>query len=130
MKLLFYLLILAGTSGANAYGATPAELLNAYVSASGGTSPSAQRGEQFFTRAHGGQWSCATCHGKPPTGEGAHVSTGKSIAPLAPAFNPERFTKASTVEKWFKRNCSDVLKRECTAGEKADVMSYLLQLKR
>jgi hypothetical protein len=130
MKLLLYLLIVAGTSGANAYAAKPAELLNAYVSASGGASPSVQRGEQFFTRAHGGQWSCATCHGKPPTGEGAHASTGKSIAPLAPAFNPARFTKASTVEKWFKRNCSDVLKRECTAGEKADAMSYLLQLKR
>jgi hypothetical protein len=130
MKLLIYLLIFAGMRGVNAYGATPVELLNGYVSASGISSPSPQRGEQFFNRRHGGEWSCATCHGKPPTGEGAHAGTGKPIAPLAPAFNPERFTKAATVEKWFKRNCGDVLKRECSAGEKADVMSYLLQFKR
>jgi cytochrome c peroxidase len=130
MKLFFYLLILAGMSGVNAYAATPAELLNSYVSASGVLSPSPQRGEQFFNRTHEGEWSCATCHGSPPTGQGAHAGTGKPIAPLAPAVNPERFTKAATVEKWFKRNCGDVLKRECTAGEKADVMSYLLQFKR
>ena len=130
MKLIPYLLILIAMSSVSAYAVTPVDLLNGYVSASGGASPSAQRGEQFFSGTHGGQWSCATCHGKPPTAEGSHASTGKSIAPLAPAFNPERFTKASVVEKWFKRNCSDVLKRECTAGEKADVMSYLLQLKR
>jgi hypothetical protein len=130
MKLLVYLLIAAATSSVSASAATPVELLNGYVSASGGANPSAQRGEQFFSRTHGGQWSCATCHGKPPTGDGSHASTGKSIAPLAPTFNPQRFTKASTVEKWFKRNCADVLNRECTAGEKADVMSYLLQLKR
>jgi hypothetical protein len=130
MKLILFLLLLLVASGISGYALTPVDLLNGYVSASGGTSPSAQRGEQFFSRAHSGQWSCATCHGKPPTGEGTHASTGKSIAPLAPAFNPQRFTNASTVEKWFKRNCGDVLKRECSAGEKADVMTYLLQLKR
>jgi hypothetical protein len=130
VKLLFLMVSLAGSCALQVYAATPAELLKAYSAASSGASPSAQRGEQFFNTTHGGDWSCATCHGKPPTGPGAHASTGKPIAPLAPAFNPERFTNAATVEKWFKRNCKDVLKRECSAAEKADVTSYLLQLKR
>jgi hypothetical protein len=40
--------------------------------------------------------------------------------------NPERFTDQTKAEKWFKRNCNDVLARECTAQEKADVLSWLL----
>ena len=51
------------------------------------------------------------------------------IAPLAPAFNPERFSDPAKVEKWFRRNCNDVLSRECTAVEKADVLAYLNALK-
>jgi hypothetical protein len=31
------------------------------------------------------------------------------------------------VEKWFKRNCNDVLARACTPAEKADVLAYLLK---
>jgi hypothetical protein len=31
------------------------------------------------------------------------------------------------VEKWFRRNCNDVLGRTCTPSEKADVMAYLLK---
>ena len=52
----------------------------------------------------------------------------QTIAPLAPAFNPERFTETAKVDKWFRRNCNDVLKRECTAAEKADVVAWLLKL--
>ena len=52
---------------------------------------------------------------------------GKTITPLAPAFNPERFTDQAKVDKWFRRNCNDVLSRECTAVEKADVLAWLLQ---
>ena len=58
------------------------------------------------------------------------TGTGKVIGPLAPAFNPERFTDAAKTEKWFRRNCNDVMGRECTAGEKADVLAWLLTLKR
>lgn len=65
----------------------------------------------------------------PPTTPGRHASTGKTIAPLAPAANPERFTDTAKVEKWFRRNCKDVLSRECTATEKADVLAYLTSLK-
>jgi hypothetical protein len=32
--------------------------------------------------------------------------------PLAPAFNPARFTNATKVEKWFGRNCKDVVGRD------------------
>jgi len=89
---------------------------------------SAERGRVFFNSRHGGEWSCASCHGNPPTTSSRHASTGKTIAPLAPAFNPERFTDTAKVDKWFRRNCKDVLSRECTPVEKADVLAWLLQL--
>jgi hypothetical protein len=87
------------------------------------------RGQQLFTTRHGRDWSCASCHGAVPTQAGKHASTGKPIGPMAPAFNPERFTDAAKTEKWFRRNCNDVIGRECTAAEKADVLSWLLTLK-
>ncbi|HEX7384701.1 MAG TPA: DUF1924 domain-containing protein, partial [Burkholderiaceae bacterium] len=31
--------------------------------------------------------------------------------------------------KWFRRNCGDVLGRECTADEKADIVAWLATLK-
>ena len=87
------------------------------------------RGEKFFTSKQGKEWSCASCHGAPPTKEGKHASTDKTISPLAPAFNSKRFTDEAKVNKWFKRNCNDVLGRECSPLEKADVMAYLNSLK-
>ena len=90
---------------------------------------SADKGKAFFSAKHGGEWSCASCHNAPPTTEGKHATTGKPIAPLAPGFNPKAFTDTAKVDKWFRRNCKDVLSRECTAPEKADVMAYLLSLK-
>lgn len=89
----------------------------------------AERGRVFFNSKHGDIWSCATCHGDSPIGPGKHASTGKSIEPLAPAFNPKRFTDSAKTEKWFRRNCKDVLNRECSAAEKADVLVYLQSLK-
>lgn len=41
--------------------------------------------------------------------------------------NAERFTNEAKVEKWFRRNCNDVLGRACTFSEKADVLAYLIQ---
>jgi len=78
---------------------------------------------------HGREWSCASCHGAIPVQAGRHAGTGKPIAAMAPAFNPERFTAAPKTEKWFRRNCNDVVGHECTAAEKADVLSWLLTLK-
>ena len=98
-------------------------------SAEAGGPGQAERGRQLFNAKHGGEWSCASCHHTPPTTEGKHASTGKTIAPLAPAFNAKAFTDEAKVDKWFRRNCKDVFSRECTAAEKADVLAYLLQLK-
>ena len=108
---------------------TPPEQLAAYTMQAGVTAQPS-RGQQLFTSRHGKDWSCSTCHTVVPTVNGKHASTGKVIAPLAPAFNPDRFTDTGKTEKWFRRNCNDVLGRECTAGEKADVLSWLLTLKR
>lgn len=97
--------------------------------AEAGAPANATRGQSFFNSRHGGEWSCASCHGQPPTAEGKHASTGKTIAPLAPAFNAKAFTDAAKADKWFRRNCKDVLSRECSAAEKADVLAYLNSLK-
>ncbi|MDE2366523.1 MAG: DUF1924 domain-containing protein [Betaproteobacteria bacterium] len=88
----------------------------------------ASRGEQFFKSRHGGDWSCSVCHTDDPTAMGKHAVTKKIIEPLAPSASSARFTNAKKVEKWFKRNCKDVLERECTAQEKGDVLMYLLSL--
>jgi cytochrome c553 len=94
-----------------------------------GQAGDAVKGQVFFGQRQGGEWSCASCHGQSPTRDSQHASTGKKIAALAPAFNAERLTDSAKVDKWFKRNCKDVLSRECTAIEKADVLAYLIGLK-
>lgn len=94
-----------------------------------GQAGNAAKGQAFFTQRHGGEWSCASCHGQPPVAQGKHAATGKVIAPLAPAYNPERLTDSAKVDKWLRRNCKDVLARECSDVEKADVLAYLVGLK-
>ncbi|MEO0004314.1 MAG: hypothetical protein RLZZ22_2006 [Pseudomonadota bacterium] len=89
----------------------------------------AERGRIFFAGRHGNELSCASCHQAPPIRDGKHASTGRRIAPLAPAFNPQAFTESAKVDKWFRRNCKDVLTRECTPAEKSDLMAYLVSLK-
>jgi hypothetical protein len=113
---------------AAAQAATPAEQLSGYTAQSGAVAAPA-RGEQLFTARHGRDWTCSSCHGATPTAQGKHASTGKPIGALAPAFNAQRFTDPARTEKWFRRNCNDVLGRECSAAEKADVLSWLLTLK-
>ena len=114
--------------------AAPADLLRDYEKAASEASPafaglSAERGAQFFRTPHGGEWSCASCHTAKPLVAGQHAKTGKAIAALAPAANAERFTDAARVEKWFRRNCNDVLSRACTPQEKGDVLAFLLSLR-
>lgn len=111
-----------------AHAVTPSALLSTYAVEAG--SPGVPtRGMQFFTSRHGRDWSCSSCHGAMPTALGKHASTGKPIGALAPAINPDRFSDTEKVEKWFRRNCNDVVGRVCTATEKADVLSWLLTLK-
>lgn len=115
------------------FAATPVEMRKDFETAAKSANPgfsglSAARGEQFFKTTHGKDWSCATCHGARPISDGKHTVTGKLITPLAPVANASRFTDQAKTEKWFKRNCNDVLGRECTAAEKGDVLEYLLTL--
>ncbi len=90
------------------------------------------RGEAFYRSEHRGRngvtQSCAGCHTSNPKQPG-QTRVGKRIEPLAPAANPQRFTDAAKVEKWFRRNCTDVLQRECSAQEKGDFIAWLNQIK-
>lgn len=121
-------LVAAGLVCMNAaFAATPAELAAGYA-AQAGAPAQAARGQQLFTTSHGREWRCASCHGDTPVGTGKHASTGKAIEPLAPAANARRFTDPAKVEKWFRRNCNDVMGRECTPAEKADLIAWLSTL--
>lgn len=124
--------ILGGLGAAAAQAATPAELLAGYQAEAARQKPgfraSAELGEHFYRRqfAHSEKMpSCASCHGATPTSAGRHVVTDKAIKPLAPSANAERFSDPAKVEKWFGRNCKEVLGRECTPAEKADFIAYV-----
>lgn len=90
---------------------------------------SAERGQAFFQGKHTGGKpdtpSCTSCHTTDLKKTGKSRA-GKEIEPMAASVNPKRFTDAADVEKWFTRNCPDVLGRECTAAEKSDALAYLL----
>lgn len=121
-------MLAAAALPALAQATSPAQLQKAYEAAA--DSPArAERGRAFFVSRHGAEWSCSSCHGQLPTGTGRHAVTAKSIDPLAPAFNPKAFTDERRVEKWFRRNCKDVVQRECTPAEKADVLAWLQSLR-
>jgi cytochrome c peroxidase len=117
--------------------AAPQEALQSYSAQAKQENPafkefSARAGETFYHAKHkpgGKEMSCATCHTDNPKSPGKHETTGKEIKPLAPAANPERFTDPAKIEKWFKRNCQDVLERVCTTQEKGDFITYLLSIK-
>ena len=124
--------LLLATAAATA--STPAELQRTYAAEAARASPgfrgfSAERGRRFFTTAHGNDWRCVSCHTDTPTAEGRHAVTGRALRPLAPAANPARFSDAAKVEKWFRRNCRDVVGRDCTAAEKGDVIAWLSSLR-
>ena len=115
-----------------AYAETPVEVLAAIKTEASATPGfqgfSAAHGESFFKTKHNHDLSCSSCHTDNPAAQGKHAETDKLIKPLAPAANPERFSDMKKVAKWFKRNCNDVLDRECTPQEKGDVLSYLLSV--
>jgi cytochrome c peroxidase len=120
-------------TGGIARAETPTDFLNAYQSearlAASGFTPSEKRGEALFSAVGTKDWSCSTCHTRNPADPGKHATTGKAIQPIAPGANRERLTNPRTVEKWFTRNCRDVLGRVCSAAEKADVVAYLISIK-
>jgi hypothetical protein len=122
---------------AAAHSDTPRQLQDAYEAQARSQSPafggfSAERGREFYARevsiAGAERRSCASCHSGRPQNEG-RTAAGKLVAPLAPAVNSERFTDPAKVEKWFGRNCNDVLGRHCTLQEKGDVLEWLLTIR-
>lgn len=124
------LMFLAGTSPV--FAETPDSLVAGYVAEASRTAPgfaaSAQRGQSLFMKEWGVSQkmpNCTVCHGKNLQLDGKHAVTDKRIAPMAPAVNPERFTSFTKVEKWFKRNCTEVVGRECTPAEKADFIQFV-----
>lgn len=122
---------------ANVYAETPQSLLKQYEAQAKHENTafsgfSADLGASFFRTEHvhsnGQKVSCATCHTADPKNQGK-TRANKLIEPMAPVVNAQRFTDAAKVEKWFGRNCKDVLERACTAKEKGDYIQYLVNLK-
>jgi mono/diheme cytochrome c family protein len=122
-------LLLAAGAG---HAATPQQIGQTYA-AEAATSqpaftPSAKRGEALFRQRFAisdKMPTCASCHTDNPLAPGQHVVTGKTVRPLAVAANGERFSDPAKVEKWFGRNCKEVVGRACTPAEKADFVAFM-----
>jgi cytochrome c peroxidase len=121
-------LMILALIAAPALAETPNDFLNRFQKEASVTG-NPTRGAELFNKRHGGEWSCASCHTDNTKVAGRHAKTDKPIKPLAPSANAERFTDPTKVDKWFRRNCNDVLSRECSAGEKADVLAFLIAQK-
>lgn len=126
--------LLAALFASCAQAAMPAELLAGYRAEAArerpGFAPSAQRGAEFYARrfdASAKMPSCTSCHTGQPTQAGRHVVTDKAIQPLAPAANAARFTDLAKAEKWFGRNCKEVVGRACSVTEKADFVAFMME---
>ena len=95
----------------------------------GFTGFSAERGEHLFkTNFSTGKPdtpSCTTCHTTDPRKTG-QTRAGKDIEPMAASVNSKRYSDQAKTEKWFGRNCNNVLGRECTATEKGDFITFML----
>ena len=122
-------LLLVGTA---CHAETPQQIIQTYAADAAarqpGFTPSAKRGETLFRQhfAHNDKMpACTSCHTDSPLNAGQHAVTGKAIRPLAVAVNGERFADPAKVEKWFGRNCKEVVGRACTPGEKADFVAYM-----
>ncbi len=126
MNKIIALFIAVGVLASAAALASPAsDALLAQYKSEGATKFTVEKGKQDWTKEDNGE-SCSSCHGPDLTKAGQHNKTHKVIEPMSPRVNPQRFTDAKKVEKWFKRNCHDVRGRECTAQEKGDILTFLL----
>jgi Domain of unknown function (DUF1924) len=115
-------------------GDSPKSLLDFYASEAKASDPgfsgfSAERGEHLFrTNFSTGKPdtpACTTCHTADPRKAG-QTRAGKDIEPMAASTNPNRYGDQAKSEKWFGRNCNNVLGRECTAAEKGDFITFML----
>lgn len=127
MKRLPLCLAILAAAPALAQDTSPARLITGYEAEAGKPADPAA-GKALFLATHGtgkpDTPACTTCHTDNPRASG-QTRTGKTIDPLAPSANPDRFTDVKKVEKWFGRNCDSVLGRACTAAEKADIIAWL-----
>jgi hypothetical protein len=123
------LLLLSPGAGASSID----EQLAGYAKAARSSNPafdgfSAKRGQDFhlrpFAQGKPETPACTTCHGKDLRAPG-QTPNGKVVAPMALSVTPTRYADPAKVEKWFKRNCTEVLGRECTAQEKGDWLRYV-----
>ena len=126
-------LLLASLAG---HAETPQQIGQTYTAEAAtrqpGFTPSAKRGETLFRQrfAHNDRMpACTSCHTDSPLNAGQHAVTGKATRPLAVAANGERFADPAKVEKWFGRNCKEVVGRACTPGEKADFVAYMSEVR-
>jgi cytochrome c peroxidase len=114
-----------------AHAATPQDMLRLHEQQAGSQGVAARGEKMFFakrTHSNGETVSCTTCHTDNPKATGK-TRANKLIEPIAPVANKERFTDPAKVEKWFKRNCKDVLERACTDQEKSDFIAFMLSVK-
>ncbi len=104
-------------------------ILSGFAAEAGVSSFSVDAGRTLFLSQNtGGKEatpSCTSCHSNNPQAQG-RTRVGKVIEPMAVSVNPERFTDPEKVEKWFRRNCTSVLGRECTAEEKGNFMAFMM----
>ncbi len=123
-------ILLAGASQAG----VREDQLAQYASAAKAENPgfagfSAERGKtlhtQTFTGGKPDTTACTSCHGKDPRGTG-RAPSGKTIEAMAASVTTARYTDPAKVEKWFKRNCTEVLGRVCTPQEKGDWLTFML----
>jgi len=95
--------------------------------------PSIAEGQAFFNRKftmpNGKEVACASCHTTNPADNGKHLVTGKSIQPLSPYVNKNRFTDLDKVEDKFTEHCTDILGADCTAAEKANFIAFVMTQK-
>ncbi|RQO76069.1 hypothetical protein DBR44_05030 [Aquitalea sp. FJL05] len=129
------ILVIALASVGTSASATPA-IISDYATQAKQANPgftgfAADRGKTLYFREtlqNGKKISCATCHSADPRQAGKTLAF-RTIDPMATSVTPSRFTDSKKVEKWFRRNCDDVFKRECTPLEKGDFITYLSSLK-
>lgn len=136
MNLKAHILVLAAmlSLAATSHAGAREDQLERYAAAAKASSPSfagfsAARGEAFYQKKFGGGKpdtpACTSCHSGNPR-EPGRTLTGKVIEPMAGSASSTRYTDPAKVEKWFKRNCNEVLGRECTPLEKGDWLSYVM----
>ena len=123
------LVVMAICASSTTVAATAVDQLLREYQSQGASLFNADQGKLFWnkksTARTGESRSCSTCHTSNVKQYGKHATTGKEIKPLAPSVIGKRLTNPKKISKWFRRNCSWVLGRECSAQEKGNVLMYL-----